>query len=128
MAKRRILIVDDEPDFTRPIKDYLERAGSYEVREEHKGAKAFYTAAAFHPELILLDVMMIDMDGSEVADQIRSEEALAKIPIVFITGVFTKDEAQERGGKIGGDPFIAKPVSLREVLETVERYLPRSPA
>lgn len=123
MSKRRILIVDDEPDFTRPIKEYLERAGEYEVKEEQKDAKAFYTAQAFKPHLILLDVMMLDMDGSEVADQLRGDEEMAKIPVVFMTGVITKDEAQERGGRIGGHPFIAKPVSLREVLETVERYL-----
>jgi putative two-component system response regulator len=127
MAKRRILIVDDEPDFTRPIKDYLERSGLYEVREEHRGVRAFYTAQAFRPDLVLLDVMMMDLDGSEVADQLRADEGLSKIPIVFVTGVITKEEANERGGRIGGHPFLAKPVSLREVQETVERHLSKLP-
>ncbi len=123
MPKRRILIVDDEPDFTRPIREYLERTGAYDVKEENRGAQAFYTAQAFKPDLILLDIMMIDMDGSEVADQLRADEELSKIPVVFMTGVITKDEAEERGGRIGGHPFIAKPVGPRDVLATVEQYL-----
>ena len=123
MPKRRILIVDDEPDFTRPIKDYLERTGAYEVKEENRGTQAFYVAQTFKPDLILLDIMMIDMDGSEVADQLKADEELSKIPVVFMTGVITKDEASERGGRIGGHPFIAKPVGPREVLEAVENYL-----
>ena len=123
MAKKRILIVDDEPEFTRTVKEFLERNGEYEVREENRGANAFFCAQEFHPDLVLLDVMMLDIDGSEVAEQFRSEDSLSKIPIVFLTGVITKEEARERGGVIGGFPFLAKPVSLKEIADFIKRSL-----
>ncbi|MBI4354421.1 MAG: response regulator, partial [Candidatus Omnitrophica bacterium] len=55
MDKKRILIVDDEPSFTRLVKVYLEGMGRYEVREEQRGAHALDAAHTFHPDLILLD-------------------------------------------------------------------------
>lgn len=128
MSKKRILIVDDEPDFTRPLKEFLERTGNYEVREENKGLRAYFTAQEFRPDLVLLDIMMLDIDGSEVADQLREDPLFKSTPIIFLTGVITRSEAQERGGFIGGHPFIAKPVSLREVLVQVQHYMPKPPS
>ena len=86
MWKKRILLVDNEPSFTRMVKIHLEKAGAYEVREENIGPEALATARQFNPDLILLDVIMPDMNGGDVALEIEADKDLKNIPIVFLTG------------------------------------------
>lgn len=119
MAKKRILLIDDEPSFTRMLRLNLERTGAYEVREENRGAKGLATATEFKPDLILLDVIMPDADGGTVAAQLRADKNLKDVPIVFLTAVVTKKEE----GMIGGRPFIAKPASASDVIACIERHL-----
>ncbi len=119
MTKKRILLVDDEPSFTRILKLYLEKTGAYEVREENYGRMALVTARQFEPDLILLDVAMPDMDGGEVAFKIRADEKLKNTPIVFLTATVAKDEQ----GIIAGHPFMAKPVTAQQVIECIQGYL-----
>jgi len=119
MGKRRILLVDDEPSFTRILKLCLEKTGSYEVREENVGRMAVATARQFKPDLILLDVVMPDIDGGEVASSIVADQNLKDTPIVFLTAAVAKDEE----GVISGYPFISKPVNAEEVIECIEKRL-----
>ncbi len=77
--KKRILVVDDEAALTRMVKMNLERTGNYEVRTENQGAKAVAAAREFMPNLIFLDVMMPDMSGDEVSQQLRDDPVLAGI-------------------------------------------------
>ena len=124
MRKKKILLVDDEPSFTRVLKLCLENTGSYEVREENKGTMAVQAARQFKPDLILLDVVMPDIDGGEVASTIMADEALKNTPIVFLTAAVAKDEE----GVISGYPFIAKPVNSDEVIDRIEKSLVKSVA
>ena len=71
MSRKRILVVDDETSITRLLKMNLELIGNFEVREENSGAHAIEAAREFKPDLILLDVMMTDMDGGEVAAALK---------------------------------------------------------
>ncbi len=119
MTKKRILLIDDEPSFTRILKLYLEKTGAYEVREENRGRMALVTARQFKPDLILLDVVMPDMEGGEVASKIIADEELKNTPIVFLTATVAKDEQ----GIIAGHPFIAKPVTAQQVIECIQEYL-----
>lgn len=119
MAKKRILLIDDEPSFTRMLRLNLEKTGAYEVREENSGKKALATANEFKPDLILLDVIMPDADGGEVAAQIKADRNLKDVPIVFLTAVVTKKEE----GLIGGRPFLAKPAGVKEVVDCIEKHL-----
>lgn len=119
--KKKILVVDDEHNITAFLKSYLEDTGKYEVRTENSGEKGFETARVFHPDLILLDIMMKDMSGDGVADQVKNDPDLRKTPIVFLTGIVTKEEVEESGGKIGGYPYIAKPIlAMRELLDCID--------
>jgi len=118
--KKRILLVDDEATITRTLKLYLEATGAYEVRAENQGAAAIQTARAFKPDLILLDVVMPDIDGADVAAQLRSDETLKDTPIVFLTALVKKKEVVESGGTIGGYPFIAKPLEPEQVIAVIE--------
>ncbi|MBI4598227.1 MAG: response regulator [Candidatus Omnitrophica bacterium] len=123
MGKERILIIDDEPSFTRLLRLNLEQAGRYEVREVNEGARALAEAEAFHPDLILLDIIMPDADGAAIGAQLREHATLNAIPIVFLTAVVSKEEARDTGGYIGGNFFLAKPVSMEELLSSVEAKL-----
>jgi len=107
MSKKRILVVDDEPSITRLLKLNLEQTGNYEVREENLGAQALDAAREFKPDLVLLDVMMPDMDGGDVAAGLKQDPALRKTPVVFLTAAVKKEELGAPEGKIGGRMYIA---------------------
>ncbi len=123
MEKKRILIVDDEKDFTEIVKFNLEKTGKYEVRTEDKGSNGIAAVRAFKPDLILLDILMPDMDGSDVAIQIKNDESVKDIPIVFLTGVITQKEVDSYGEVISGYPFIAKPVSVESLIDCIEKNI-----
>ena len=121
MIQKKILIVDDEPTITRLLKLNLEQTGAYIVREENQGSKAYLAAREFKPDLILLDVMMPDMDGGDVAAKIQGDPLLKGIPVVFLTAAVKKEELNAHGGVIGGFQYIAKPLDVKGVLEVIER-------
>ncbi len=124
MAKKKILVVDDEASLTRMLRRYLEATGKYEVREENSGAHAYETAREFQPDMIILDVMMPDMDGGDVAAKIQDDENLKHIPIVFLTAILKKEEvAESTGSTIGGRTFLAKPVKVDDLIACIENHL-----
>ena len=121
--KRRILIVDDDRESTRLVKILLEKTGRYLVHEENDAARAHQTAQNFRPDLVLLDIVMPETDGGEVAAQIQADPDLQGTPIIFLTALVTKAEAKT-GLRIQGHPFLAKPISIPELVEGIERVLP----
>ncbi len=121
--KPRILIIDNNRDFTRSAKLGLERTGRYSVWEENQPARAHQTAQQVKPDLILLDIAMPEMDGGEVAAQVESDPTLHGTPVVFLTALVTKAEAKS-GLQIQGHPFLAKPISIPELVAGIERNLP----
>lgn len=120
---KRILVVDDDPAFTRMIKLNLEQTGRYEVRTENMGRRAIEAAREFRPDLILLDVMMPGMLGSEIAVQLQADPELRAIKFVFLTALVTKGEEQRSAGQIGGHAFIAKPISADDLCRLVGEHL-----
>ena len=123
MGKKRILIVDDEPTFTRLLTLHLESAGDYEVREEHCGSRVLAAVDEFKPDLILLDVVMPDLDGAKVGAQLKERGTLKEIPVVFVTAIVSRDEVGPQGDIIGEHLFLAKPVRVKELLECIEQQL-----
>lgn len=121
MAKKRILVIDDEQSFTRLVKLSLEETGRYEVVEENRGSRGLSIAREFNPDLVLLDIAMPDMGGGEVAAQIKNDPDLKDIPIVFLTAVIKKSEETV----ISGIPYIAKPVTLNKLIMCIEDNLSR---
>jgi CheY-like chemotaxis protein len=121
--KPRILIIDDSRDFTHAARLALERTGRYSVWEENEPARAHQTAQLVRPDLVLLDIVMPETDGGEVAARIESDPALHRTPVVFLTGLVTKAEARS-GLQIHGHPFLAKPISIPELIAGIERSLP----
>lgn len=121
--KKRILVVDDEASITRLLKLNLEQTDHYIVQAENDAKAALAAAEEFQPHLILLDVMMPGMDGGELASRIQASPKLKSVPIVFLTAAATKGEVYARGGKVGGLPFLAKPVELSEVIACLKKQL-----
>jgi CheY-like chemotaxis protein len=120
---KKILVVDDEASLTRMLRRNLEATGKYEVKEENSGASAYASAKQFQPDMILLDVMMPDMDGGAVAAQIQDDENLKHTPIVFLTAIIQKEEAEDTGSNIGGRTYLAKPVKLDDLITCIEKEL-----
>ena len=121
--KKRILVVDDEASITRLLKLNLEQTNDYLVRAENDAEAAVAAAEEFNPDLILLDVMMPGLDGGELASRFQASPGLKSVPIVFLTAAATKGEIYARGGKVGGLPFLAKPVEISEVVACLKQHL-----
>jgi CheY-like chemotaxis protein len=121
--KRRILIVDDDRDSTHVIKILLEKMG-YQVLEENDAAKAYQSARNFKPDLILLDIMMPQRDGGDIAVQVEADPGLQRTPIVFQTALVTRAEAKA-GLRIQGHPVLAKPINIPELVREIENLVAR---
>ena len=121
--KKRILVVDDRASNSRLVKLYLEGTNDYVVREENDAKAALSAAKEFQPHLILLDVMMPGMDGGELAARFQANPQLKDVPIVFLTAAITKGEVRAGHGRVGGFPFLAKPVVLSELVACLEHHL-----
>lgn len=126
--KRRILVIDDEPSLTRLLKLNLESTGDYVVREENSGARGLAAAREFAPDLILLDIIMPDLSGGEVASQLEADPNLNNIPVIFLTALISHEQAQTASCH-GDSPYLAKPVTVEELTLSIRKQLdaPRAP-
>ena len=123
--KRRILIIDDEPKFTKVVRLALEATESYEVRELNDPTMAVQVARDFSPDIILLDVVMPEIDGGDVLSLLSADPVLKNIPVIFVTAIVRKKEVEEHKGHIGGALFIAKPVTPKDLVQSIEEVLSR---
>jgi two-component system, OmpR family, response regulator len=125
MITKRILVVDDEPSVTRNLKLNLESGGGYDVFVENHSANALTAARIFRPDLILLDVMMPGMDGGEVAARLRVDPLFRNTPIIFLTALVSNEETDGHEMLSGAETFLAKPVDIGELKQTVEEHIRR---
>lgn len=123
MKRKKILLVDDDTVLTGMIKQHFAEYAEYEVRIENNASKATAAVRQFQPDLVLLDIMMPEQDGGDVAASIRAQPSMGKVPIVFLTGAVRKKEVDEGKGFIGGDPFIAKPFDFPYLMMRVRQHL-----
>ncbi|WP_327086761.1 response regulator transcription factor [Nonomuraea sp. NBC_01738] len=115
----RVLVVDDEPNIRALLSQTL-RLVSFEVRTAESGAQAVTAARDFAPDIVVLDVMMDDLDGFEVARRLGE-----RYPVLFLTA---RDTVEDRvqGLTLGADDYVAKPFSLEEVVLRIRAILRRS--
>ncbi len=120
-TRRRVLIVDDTPGNLAVLGELL--APHYEVRVANSGVRALTAAFAEpHPDLVLLDIMMPEMNGYEVLRQLKAEPRTTDIPVMFITAL-DHDEDEARGLELGATDYIAKPIRPAIVLARVRAQL-----
>jgi len=124
--KKRIFVIDDEPDFTTLLRLSLETQGYYHVGEENEASKALPSARMFDPDLIVLDIMMPDADGSELASHIRRDPVLCNVPILFMTALVSDNEAPRGVCNSGGHTFLPKNTPLDMLIEHIEEKLAES--
>ena len=119
----KILVVDDEQDICEILQYNLETEG-YEVVTTNSAEEAFEQSLQDY-SLILLDVMMGEMSGFQMARKLKNDPATAHIPIIFITALDNEDNLV-KGLNIGADDYIAKPLSMKEVKARVKAVLRRA--
>jgi two-component system OmpR family response regulator len=118
----RILVVDDEPNIVDVVSMALRFQG-FEIESAGTGAEALAAVAAFKPHLIVLDVMLPDMEGFDVAQRLGAQRA--RVPIIFLTARDATDD-KIRGLTLGGDDYVTKPFSLEELVARIRSILRRS--
>ncbi|MFC1703900.1 response regulator transcription factor [Candidatus Omnitrophota bacterium] len=121
MAKK-ILVVDDEEKIVKMVETRLKASG-YEVLTAYDGSQGLQKATQETPDLIVLDIMMPGVDGTDMAQSIRINEETKNIPIIFLTCLIDKQEADDIGHKIAGDLFLAKPFDANELLSMIDKVL-----
>jgi len=122
MSEHRILVVDDEPNIVEVITMALKFEG-FEVASAGTGREALEQVALFRPHLIILDVMLPDMEGFDVAERLGAQRS--ETPIIFLTA---RDDTSDkiRGLSSGGDDYVTKPFSLEELIARVRTILRRT--
>jgi CheY-like chemotaxis protein len=121
--KKRILVVDDEPQVSHLLKLGLESLGYYEVEEVNEPQRAVAAACLFSPDLILLDVMMPGMDGSELLADIEANPLLKPTPVIFVTALVTKAEVCDGSFVSGHRTYLPKPVDFHSLVRCIDDHL-----
>ncbi len=118
---RRILLVDDEPSIQKMLVHALEREG-FQVHAVGDGEAALQAVGSYEPHLIILDIMLPKLDGTEVCRRVRSK---SDVPIIMLTA---KDDEIDRvvGLELGADDYVTKPFAVRELVARVRAIMRRS--
>lgn len=121
MAKRKILLIDDEKDLVDLVKSNLESNG-YDVLIAFNGKQGLEKAMAEQPDLIILDIMMPVMDGFETLRKIRDDDRIKNTPIIMLT-VKSETESIFKAEELGSTDYITKPFSLEELINLIKTYI-----
>jgi two-component system, OmpR family, alkaline phosphatase synthesis response regulator PhoP len=124
VPKETILIVDDEADLLELIEYNLKREG-YNVLKAENGAEGLRLARKHHPDLVLLDIMMPRMTGTDVLRAMKDEPELRGVPVIFLTAR-ADEETEIEGLDIGADDFLPKPISTAKLVSRIRSVLRRS--
>lgn len=120
----KVLVIDDEKDIVSLLHYHLEKAG-FQCLEGMDGAVALRLVREYHPDLLILDLMLPGMDGLEICRQLRQDITTARLPILMLTA---KAEEVDRivGLEVGADDYVVKPFSPRELVARVRAILRRA--
>lgn len=117
---KKILIVDDEPDVLEVLGTRLSLAG-FEIVKARSGSEAIAKAKKELPNLIILDILMPDIEGDDVAQVLKNDAATKDIPVIFLTCLFTRQDEKEEGHLVGKNIFVAKPYDIKELLGLIRK-------
>ena len=125
-GKKRILVVDDEPDFASIVQGNLEKEG-FEVEVAYDGVEGLEKVKANPPDVIVMDVMMPEKDGYEMCKELKADERFADIPVIMLTAVgdhVTSTRYSHADGRsMEAEDYLAKPASAEEITASVKRLL-----
>lgn len=121
-GKIKVLLIDDEKEFTRFVKLNLENTGEFEIMATEDPVEGIDLARKYNPDLVLLDIFMPKIDGPTVAETLLEDPATRDIPIVFLTALVKQDELK-KDHTIGGRVYIAKPVTTEDLVKQIKSIL-----
>lgn len=119
--KMKILLVDDDTITLKMLERCLLRYG-FALAQAANGKDAVFLAKNWRPDLIILDIMMPEMDGSDAAEKLRSHPSTKHIPVIFLTSLVAKKE-ESRKAVMNGYTYLAKPFNEKTLLEEIHRHL-----
>jgi len=126
-SRRRLLIVDDDPQIVDLLQEMLRRDTRFELESASNGYDAGLLTERFRPHLIVLDYMLPDLNGDVVCERIRENPDLKDTKILFVSGVIERDRI-DRLLRAGGNGFLKKPFTVGALLDEITRLLELSPA
>jgi DNA-binding response OmpR family regulator len=121
-SPKKVLLIDREPGITRIVRQALEKAGKYLVREEHDNQFSIDAARSFEPDLILLDTQANSLDGQTLERRIQTDALLRETPLVHLSSLKSENQIMS-GGILSGYSFFAGPIGIDEILGGVEQLL-----
>ncbi|MCA9048011.1 MAG: response regulator [Planctomycetaceae bacterium] len=117
-GKRKALIVDDDQELVELITDALEADGRFETRVANNGFDAGMMVREYHPDVIVLDVMLPDINGKEVCQRVRSDSTMDDVQIICISGMVEQDKISDLKAA-GADDFMQKPFEVENLVARV---------
>ena len=117
-GRRKALIVDDDEELVELIRDALEADGRFEIRVANNGFDAGMMVREYHPDVIVLDVMLPDINGKEVCQRVRSDNALDDVKIICISGMVEQDKIEDLKTN-GANDFMQKPFEVENLVERI---------
>jgi len=117
---KKILILDDDPDILDVLSYFLSENG-YDIETLESGTKVFESINHFHPDLILMDVMLANMDGRKICRAIKLTPETKELPIILISGTHDLSESLNQRG--APNDFVAKPFDIEQLLHKIEQQL-----
>ncbi len=114
-GKRRVLVVDDEPAIVEMLVELLERDGRFEVRTASTGFDAGVVASEFHPDVMVLDYMLPDVNGNVVCRTVRSNPKLEHVKVIIVSGVVNREEIESLLSD-GAHDFVKKPFEIDQLI------------
>lgn len=118
MGKKRVLVVDDDPAIVEMLFDLLEKDGRFEVQTAATGFDAGLRTKEFHPDVIVLDYMLPDINGNAVIRSIRSDPSLSDVRIIIVSGVVNREDVTSLL-QTGADDFLQKPFSIELLVKRI---------
>lgn len=117
-GKRKALVVDDDLELVELLRDVLVSDGRFEVRVANNGFDAGMMVREYHPDVIVLDVMLPDINGKEVCQRVRSDSALDDVQIICISGMVERDKIEELK-EAGANDFLQKPFEVETLVNRI---------
>jgi excisionase family DNA binding protein len=117
-GRRKLLVVDDDEELVELVRDMFERDGRFEVRTANNGFDAGMLVKEYHPDLIVLDVMLPDINGKEVCQRVRGDKTMDDVKIICISGLVEEDKVKDLRAA-GADDFMRKPFEIENLMDRV---------
>lgn len=121
-GKQTILIIEDQPDLRSLLLDTMERLGGYHVIGAEDGLAGLEAAVTYHPDCIIVDVLMPHLDGFQFVQAMRGDPDTAGIPLIVLTAL-AQEANQFRGMAVGADRYITKPARPVELVKAIREVL-----